>query len=421
MKESEDAGEKQNKDAGKKESDHSTKRKKWVIYAVIGLLVVGLGIGGYWWFFLRGRVSTDDAYVVVDIATVSSRINGTVTKVSVDNDQFVEEGSVLLELDPADYRVAVDRARGALAKMEADVQSASVDVGLIDSRTEDMVLAAEAALKTAKYRVEVEENRLKRLQKELASAEADLDYARKELKRYETLYQHRSVSEEQRDRILKRFDDAKAALGALKDRIRGNRASIEAAREQVRQSEAELKIAGTDRKKVDIQIQKLKSLKAQRDEARAALKQAELNLSYCTIRAPLSGSVAQRDVQVGDRIQPGEPVMAIVPLQAAYVEANFKETQLKNVRAGQPATIRADIYPSHTYRGRVAGIAAGTGAAFSLLPPENATGNWVKVVRRVPVRILLNEPPPSRYPLRMGLSLEVTIETDGGTHDISKD
>ena len=386
-------------------------RKKWVLYMLIGSLAVGVGVGGYWWFFLRGRVTTDDAYVVVDIASVSSRINGTVSKVLVENDQFVEEGRVLIELDPRDYRVAMDKARGALAQMEADVKSASMGVHLVDSQTKDRVLAAEANLRAAKDQVEVEKNRLNRLQKELQSAKADLEYAKKELKRYETLYQHRSVSEEQRDRVLKRFDDAKSALGALNDRIRGSKAAIGTAREQVRQSEAELEIAGSNRKKVDIRIQQLNSIEARRDQARATFKQAQLNLSYCTIRAPLSGSVAQKDVQVGDRIQPGEPVMAIVPLDAAYVEANYKETQLKNVRVGQAAVIKADIYPSFVYHGRVAGLAAGTGAAFSLLPPENATGNWVKVVRRVPVRITLNKPPPSRYPLRMGLSLEVTIET----------
>ncbi len=412
---------KRNEDAPENQKDNASKRKKWALYGLIGLVAVGLGIGGYWWFFLRGRVSTDDAYVVVDIATISSRVRGTVSQVLVDNDQFVKEGQVLLRLDPRDYRVAVDKAKGVLAQMEAEVQSASVDLHLIDSQTNDRVLAAEAGLKAAKYQVEVEKNRLNRLQKERHSAQADLDYAQKELKRYETLYRRRSVSEEQRDRALKRFDDAKAALGALNDRIAGSKAAIKTAREQARQSEARLKIAKSDRKKVDIQAQRQKSLKARRNQARAALEQARLNLSYCTIQAPLAGAVAQRDVQVGDRILPGEPVMAVVPLKAAYVEANFKETQLKNVRRGQPATIKADIYPSHTYHGRVAGIAAGTGAAFSLLPPENATGNWVKVVRRVPVRILLDQPPPSDHPLRAGLSLEVTIETDGENGDASKD
>ena len=161
---------------------------------------------------------------------------------------------------------------------------------------------------------------------------------------------------------------------------------------------------------MDIEVQQLESLKARRDQARAELEQAKLNLSYCTIRAPLSGSVAQRNVQVGDRLSVGQPIMAVVPLQAAYVEANYKETQLTHVRVGQHAAITADIYPSHTYHGRVAGIAAGSGAAFSLLPPENATGNWVKVVRRVPVRIYLDKPPPPEYLLRVGLSLEVTID-----------
>jgi membrane fusion protein (multidrug efflux system) len=162
----------------------------------------------------------------------------------------------------------------------------------------------------------------------------------------------------------------------------------------------------------------LDSLKAQRDQYKAELDTARLNLSYCTLPAPVDGYVDQKWVQVGDRIAPGQALMAVVPLQAAYVEANFKETELTDVRLGQPAKIRADIYPGFAYRGRVAGIGAGTGAAFSLLPPENATGNWIKIVQRVPVKIVLNTPPPPERPLRVGLSLTVTIDTgdrSGGT------
>ena len=153
------------------------------------------------------------------------------------------------------------------------------------------------------------------------------------------------------------------------------------------------------------------SLKAQRDGYKADLDEAELNLSYCTIAAPIAGFIAQKSIQVGDRVQPGLALMAVVPLQEIYAEANFKETDLTHVRLGQTAVIEADIYPDYIYHGKVVGIRAGTGAAFSLLPPENATGNWIKIVQRVPVKIAFDAPPPPRYPLRVGLSLTVTINT----------
>jgi membrane fusion protein (multidrug efflux system) len=141
----------------------------------------------------------------------------------------------------------------------------------------------------------------------------------------------------------------------------------------------------------------------------ADLEAARLNLSYCVIAAPMEGYIAQRNIQVGDRIEPGQALMAVVPLSKIYIEANFKETQLTNVRVGQPATVSADIYPGYQYTGKVSGIRAGTGAAFSLIPPENATGNWIKVVQRVPVRIELDKPPPPDHPLRVGASLDVTV------------
>jgi len=146
-------------------------------------------------------------------------------------------------------------------------------------------------------------------------------------------------------------------------------------------------------------------------QAEAAVREAELNLSYCTLTAPIEGIVSRKSIEVGQRVQAGQPLMAIVPLHRVYIEANYKETQLTRVRVGQPAEIRADIYPDHVYRGKVESLSGGTGAAFSLLPPENATGNWVKVVQRLPVKIILTEPLPANLPLRVGLSVEVSIDT----------
>jgi membrane fusion protein (multidrug efflux system) len=185
--------------------------------------------------------------------------------------------------------------------------------------------------------------------------------------------------------------------------------ALSAATQQVSRSRAQLQSVRSERSNVEVQRQKVESQRAKRDKSEAELEAARLNLSYCTISAPIDGYIAQKSVQVGDRVQSGQPLMAVVPLGKIYVEANFKETQLTNVRLGQPASIYADIYPGYEFKGKVIGIRAGTGAAFSLIPPENATGNWIKVVQRIPVRIELDQPPPEDHPLRVGASLDVTI------------
>jgi membrane fusion protein (multidrug efflux system) len=172
-----------------------------------------------------------------------------------------------------------------------------------------------------------------------------------------------------------------------------------------------LKSVQAERQQVEVMKEKLAALYGQQKEAQSQLKAAQLDLSYTTVTAPISGYIAQKSIQVGDSVKKAQPLMAVVPLHEVYVEANFKESQLKNVRLGQPAIIEADTYPGYIYHGKVSGIRAGTGAAFALLPPENATGNWIKVVQRVPVKINLTEPPPSDRPLRVGLSLLVTIST----------
>ncbi|MDY0042088.1 MAG: HlyD family secretion protein, partial [Desulforhabdus sp.] len=191
--------------------------------------------------------------------------------------------------------------------------------------------------------------------------------------------------------------------------------ALAAVLQEIERARAQLESALADRLQVDVEENKLAALQAKRAEMQAELRLAELNLSYCTIKAPIAGYIAQKRIQVGDRVQQGGALLAVVPLQEVYIEANFKETELENVRLGQTAEARADLYPDYTYRGKVVGIRAGTGAAFSLLPPENATGNWIKVVQRIPVKIKLDAPPPPDYPLRVGLSLEVTISTANHT------
>ena len=382
--------------------------RPWVLFLVVLAAVLG---GAYWWFFMHGRVSTDDAYVKAHSADISSRIWGTVIEVCVDDDDRVKEEQVLVRLDPRDYQTAVDSALALLNRREADVKRSEIRVDLIDSETQSRIAAAQAQVKKAKQEKEAKGDQIQEMHKKEAAAQADLTYARRENERYKELYQRRSVAKEAYDDVLKKFRVADARVREVVAEIESLNASLLALKQQENQASADLDIARSARKQVQIEMQNLESLKALRDEAHASLDQARLNLSYGTIKAPLDGSIAQRNVQVGDRIQPGVPIMKVVPLARIYVEANFKETDLTHVRPGQPVTIEADIYPDHTYSGRVSGIRPGTGAAFSLLPPQNATGNWIKVVQRVPVTIELDRPLPETYPLKVGLSLTVTIDT----------
>jgi membrane fusion protein (multidrug efflux system) len=386
-------------------------RKKGFLPGLVIIILLGLILGGgYWWFYLRGRVSTDDAYVMAHTASISTRIDGTVSEVLVDNDQPVKEGQVLVRLDPRDYQVAVDRAQAVVARMDADISASEINMDLIDRQTQGEVQAAEAALGEAKKQEQVRSQAMDQLKKQRLAAEAELTYAQREFNRYEQLYRDGTGSKEKRDDALTVFRKAQAELDAVDHGIAGSEDALGASRKNSDQAAANLEIARSNVQKVAIERHRLDSLRAQRKEAQTNLEEAELNLSYCTIQAPISGHIAQRSVQVGDRLKTGQPIMAVVPLHAVYVEANYKETELERVRPGQPATVEADIYPGYVYHGRVFGIGAGTGAAFSLLPPQNATGNWIKVVQRVPVKIVFDQPLPAEYPLRVGLSLEVTID-----------
>lgn len=386
------------------------KKIKWSW--LLGAVLVGTAlISAYWWFFMRNRVTTDDAYVKADSATVSTRVPGTITRLLVDNDEFVAKGTVLLELDPADYQAEADKRRAALERTEADVKVSQLTVELTDSLTQARVEMAEAALKSVQDKEKEARHRLDELQQHRAFAEAEFIQTRRDNERYSNLHRSGAGSQQQWDKASTAFKKATAQLEATEAQIAAARASLAATLQDIKRARAELQSALADRLQVHVEKNKLASLIARRAEMQADLQMAQLNVSYCRVAAPIAGYIAQKRIQLGDRVQPGQALLAVVPLQAAYVEANYKETELEHVRLGQPAEVRADIYPGYVYYGKVVGIRAGTGAAFSLLPPENATGNWIKVVQRVPVKIELDPRPPAEYPLRVGLSLVVTIST----------
>jgi membrane fusion protein, multidrug efflux system len=375
------------------------------------LLIGALLAVGYWWFIKRYRVTTDNAYVMADSARISSRLPGTIQRVVVENDQPVQTGQVLAELDPHDYQAERDQAVAAVARIGAEMRAAQVTVPLTNTRTSAQVRETEALVQASRDKVEEAGHRLEELQQKRLAALAEFKHAERDYERYDNLYLDGAGTEQQRDRTSTARKKAKAQLEAADAEIAALRAFLQAAGQEVDRTRAQHQASLGDRRRVEIEELNLAALKAELAEKQAKLQAAELQLSYCTITAPISGYISQKNIQLGDRVQPGQPLMSVVPLQDVYVEANFKETQLEHVRVGQKTTVHADIYPGHTYRGRVTGIRAGTGAAFSMLPPENATGNWIKVVQRVPVRIDLDQPPQTDHPLRVGLSLEVTIDT----------
>jgi membrane fusion protein (multidrug efflux system) len=333
------------------------KKKKWLVFLI--LLVLIAPPAGYYgvrfWRYYATHVTTDDAYVQADTAQITPRISGTVTKVSVDNNWRVERGQVLVQLDPRDYEVQLAEARANLKKARETIRELTESARAAEARV------AVAKAQAAQARQDFARNR-ELFQKQLISAET-FDHARAA---YET-------TSAQLDQAKRELSQAIAALGGDLTTPLDEHAIVQ--------------------------------------QALAAVQAATLNLSYCTIASPLQGWVTQKAVQVGQAVQPGQQLMAVVPLQAIYVEANYKETALTDVRVGQPVEVKADIYPGTVFRGRVDSLSAGTGAAFSLLPPENATGNWVKVVQRVPVKIVLDQPLPPDRPLRIGLSVVTTIDT----------
>ena len=335
------------------------------------LLLAAVGFGAYWWLVLRQQESTDNAYVQAPLVQITPRIDGTVVEVKVDDTDTVQAGDVLLRLDATDARLALQRASAALAQAVREVRVLQAQDG-----------GYGAQIKARRADVE-------RLRAELARAEDDAA-------RRVRLQATGAISDEDIRHAEAARDAARGALAAAQ--------SAQAAAEQ----QAAANLALSDGTRVDSHPNVLR--------AAAALREAFLTLRRTELRAPVEGQIARRTVQVGQRVAAGSTLMALIPLDQVWVEANFKEVQLRRMHVGQPVRLTADAYGTQVqYRGRIVGIGAGTGAAFALLPAQNATGNWIKVVQRVPVRIALDGPLPKDYPLRVGLSMQATVELDAST------
>jgi membrane fusion protein (multidrug efflux system) len=383
-----------------------TKTRTRLLLACLLFLLVG---GILVWRHYAVRERTDDAQIDGDIYAISARVAGHAIKVDVQNNDFVKAGAVLVELDPQDYQVALDRALGELANARAAAAAASVGVPITAVTTSSQETAAAADARNAEAAIAAAEKQQQAAEARVAEAEANDVKAQTDLRRYAQLVAKQEISQQQ-------YDYAVATANATAAALRAARAAAVAAREEVAQAQArlaerqaQLQAARTAPQQVAVSRARAESAQAAMKTAQAAVEQARLNLQYARIVAPVDGIVGQKSVEVGENIQPGQALMAVVPINDLYVTANFKETQLKNMRPGQAATIHVDAY-DRDYRGHVLNIAGATGERFSLLPPENASGNYVKVIQRVPVRIVF-DPGQNIGTLRPGMSVEPTVIT----------
>jgi membrane fusion protein (multidrug efflux system) len=383
-----------------------SRRRGIVIVAVVVAVLIALGV---WW---RSTYSedTDDAQVNGHLIQVSARISGQVLKVFVDENKVVKAGDPIAELDPRDYQVAVENAEAALASARANAVAASVNVPIIAENTNSNLRSANADVSGSHAAVAQAEEQLAAAHARVAQAQANNTKAQEDLERYKPLVEKDVISKQQFDAAVAAADSTKAALADAVASQQAAQEAVSVARDRETQSQALQKYAETAPQQVAAQNAKAKQAQAQVDQAQAQLDQAKLNLSYTKIVAPEDGIITRKSVEIDQNVSAGQNLLTLVSLQDIWVTANFKETQLKHMQAGQSVRIHVDS-TGREYQGRVTQIGGATGSVLSLFPPENATGNYVKVVQRVPVRIdftdLKNEDP--NHQLRPGLSVEPKV------------
>jgi membrane fusion protein (multidrug efflux system) len=382
---------------------------RWA-YASIPVALVVLS-ASLWWLHARHFETTDDAQVDGHINVVSSRITGTVAYVNprVVNNQYVEAGTLLVELDPRDYEAALDHARADLATREASARSADVNVPITNASAFSQLTLAEAAVDEAEAALATEEANLAAAQHRVQQDQAIAARAQRDRMRYKSLVDAGVVSHLDYDaREADALADAQAVDADLA-LVRAEEQKIKQMKKLILQREAQVGAARTAPEQVNDARAKSESSIGQVSEAKADVRTAELNLGYTKIYAPVSGVIGRKTVELGHRIQPGQSLLAIVPLDDIWVTADFKETQLKHMRAGQPVTVHVDTF-GRDYQGTVENLPGAAGTLFSLLPPENASGNFVKVVQRLPVRIRLNPDEDPQHLLRPGMSVEPAVK-----------
>jgi len=398
------------------------KVQRFLGLGAIVLVAVAIGL----FLYYQNRESTDDAQVDGHITPIAAKISGRVQEVLVRDNEPVKAGQVLVQIDPRDYQAALDNANAALALAQSEAQSATVDV----PRTRENVasgtsnagaglLGAEADLARAQAAyAQAQNSDLAYAQANVAKAKANAELAKADLERYKPLMEKGEISKQQYDAAKANADATASALNAEQEKIAQatssidiSRAQLNAARAKVEQARAGVSAAHADVQQISMRTADAQGKLAKVEQARAMVEAAQLNLSYAQVVAPVDGVATHKQVEVGQIVQPGQGLLVVVPLQDVWVTANFKETQLRKMRPGQKAEVKVDTY-GKTFSGHVDSIAGATGAVLSLLPPENATGNYVKVVQRIPVKIIVDPIPEQKAVLRPGMNADVTVITE---------
>lgn len=392
-----------------------SKLGRWIALVV----VLAIAAGGYWyWLGNQGFESTDDAQIDARIHSISSRVSGTVLKIYVEDNQYVEAGTVLAELDSRPYQVKVEQAKASLAEAQAEAAASRTNVPVVTTATTTQLSGAQAgveevrsAIATAEQQVTAARARIPVLEAQLRQSEANHDRAARDLERYQALVAKEEISRQQFDAARSTEAATKAQVETAQAQLQEAQRAIEVAERQVAQqqsrlarAQADVQAAASGPQQVSASQARVQAAGAKVQTEAADLSQAQLDLEFTKIVAPVSG-IVRRNVEIGQAVQNGQPVMTVVPLNDTWVEANFKENQLARIKPGQSVEIAVDAYGGKMYRGKVESISPATGARFSLLPPENATGNYVKVVQRITVKITFDPGQDPEHTLRPGMSV----------------
>ena len=373
------------------------------IALIIGAVVLLL-VAFFVYRYVSSYESTDDAQVDGHINSVSARITGHVVKLNVNDNQYVQAGMVLVEIDPTDYQVAYERAKADFEDAQAAAAAAGVNVPITSVSTTSQVSFSEADVAAARAGVAGARQQFSAAKAQLDQAEANNVKAQNDLGRYKQLVDKQEISQQQYDQAVAAARADEAAVQAARSLADAAQSQVTEAQGKLAQSEANWRNAQTAPKQMQVIRSRAASAEAEALRKKADLDQARLNLEYTKIVAPVAGVVSDRTVEVGQNVAPGQELMKVIPLNDVWITANFKETQLRDMKVGQPVTVEVDAN-GRKYRGKVDSIAGASGARFSLLPPENATGNYVKVVQRIPVKLVLDPGENKDQSLRPGMSV----------------
>ncbi len=399
------------------------RRRRLLRFLLPAVVLIALGVGGYLlWQYLGTYESTDDAQIDGHVDAISARITGHVSEVLVEDSQIVKAGDILVRIDPRDYQVAVEQAEANLANAEASSRSTRTNIPIISTNTASNLatarasrVSADAGVANAQRQLDAAEAFLETAQAQVVEAEAIQKKDMDDAERYRLLVVKDELPKQQYDETVQTVAADKATVDArmasvnqARQSVAAAQAAVQEAQTRVPQADATIQSALTRPQQVAQSQENARSAEAKVKEQQAILDQARLNLSYTIIPAPAAGIVGKKTVEIGENVSPGQSLMSVVPLDDIWVTANFKETQLKKMRAGQKVTFSVDAY-GREYHGHVTGVGGATGSRFSLLPPENATGNYVKVVQRIPVRIDLDQGENKDHLLRVGMSVEPKV------------